>query len=83
MTVKEFVDTMRVESTLKVLSGYNGKVVCRDFNKNKHIDIGEREIISVFADLLIKDIGFGKHAYPIICVYVNGYEEYKKDMMKQ
>lgn len=83
MTVKEFVETFRVESTLKVLSGYNGKVLCYKFNKDKHIDVGDREITSIFADLSIKDNGFGKYAYPIICVYVNGYEEYKNDKINK
>lgn len=83
MTVKEFFDTFNVQSTVKILSSYNGRVLCYKFNSEKHKDIGEREIRTVFADLSVQEKSFGKHADPIISLYVNGHEDYEKERRKK
>lgn len=57
MTVKEFYK-YGCESDLKVLSGYNGKVLCRRFNPKKHTEIGEREISSYWAEEEVTRSGF-------------------------
>ena len=57
MTVKEFYK-YGCESDLKVLSGYNGKVLCRRFDPKKHTEIGEREISSYQAEEEVTRSGF-------------------------
>lgn len=78
MTVNELSVLNR--SRLKVLSAYNGIVLCKAFDPKKHIKIGEREVCSFWAECVInKSISYGNTAQPIICVYVEGSEEYKKE----
>lgn len=65
---------------IKVLSAYNGKVLCYAYDRNneRHKEIGERNISSVWAELDIKGGGFGKYCTPILCCYVDGTEECRK-----
>lgn len=78
MTVNELSVLNRSE--LKVLSGYNGIVLCKSFDPKKHIKIGEREVLSIWAECRTnKNMSFGNIAIPIICVYVSGAEEREKE----
>ena len=63
------------DTSLKVMSGYNDKVLCHRFDPGKHKEIGEREVMSVWADLRILDGVFGKQATPLLCVYADGAKE--------
>lgn len=63
------------QTSMKVMSAYNGKVLCQRFDPKKHKAIGEREVASVWADLVILKDVFGNQAKPIICVYADGTEE--------
>lgn len=78
MTVAEFFK-FHCRSELKIMSGYNGKILCKSFNPNKHESIGQREVSSVWAEIKPKKGTFGNVAEPIICAYVDGHEEYKKE----
>ncbi len=73
MKVKELKKDCK--SAIRVASGFNGKVLCREFNKDKHNEIAEREVTAIWSDLLITDSGFGNYAKAIICVYVDGEKE--------
>lgn len=75
MTVAELYKDCRVKSILKVMSAYNMKVLCQNFNPEKHKDIGERRVSAVWAEILIQRSAFGNYAKPIMCVYADGLKE--------
>lgn len=79
MTVNEFFK-IYCRSGLKIMSGYNGKILCKRFNPKRHMEIGEREITVVWAEIEVtKPSGCRQSATPIICAYVNGIKEYEKE----
>ena len=63
---------------LKVMSGFNGKVLCHRFNEKKHPAIGAREVVSLWAEIAVINSGFSSSATATLCVYVNGHEEAAK-----
>ncbi len=77
MKVNEYIEFCK--SPLKVLSAYNGKVLCFAFDKKKHLEIAEREILDVWADITVTNSVFGNYARPIMCCYVEGHQEYLKE----
>lgn len=82
MTVAEMFEQLEIKSTFKIMSGYNGKVLCYRFNPDKHVEIGKREISSVWADIVVNGSGYGRNASPIICAYVDGTQEYEIERKK-
>lgn len=68
------------KSKIKVMSGYNGRVLCYQFHPEKHAKIGERKLLSVWAELEVTDSGFGNYCKAIICAYVDGSEEREKEL---
>lgn len=78
MTVLELYETLSSETSLKVLSAYNGKLLCSKFNEKKHAKIGERSVIKAWAEISTRKLGYGNTAYPIVCVYANGLPEYEE-----
>lgn len=78
MTVAEFKKHY-CQSKLKIMSGYNGKVLCQDYDDKKHPHIADREIDCVWAEIKIVKSTFGDYAEPIMCAYVDGKQEYMKD----
>lgn len=81
MKVKEYAKHCR--SPLKVLSAFNGKVLCFAFDEKKHLEIAEREISSVWAEITVTNSNFGNYAKPIMCAFVDGRIEYEKEMAKK
>lgn len=82
MTLSEFYKHY-CKSELKVLSAFNGKVLCRNFNPNKHENIADREVHAVWAEVSVAPhFTFGNYAEPIICVYVDGRKEYEETVKK-
>lgn len=81
MKVKEYAKHCR--SPLKVLSAYNSKVLCFAFDEKKHLEIAEREVVSVWAAITVTDSVFGNYAKPIMCAYVDGRIECEKEMAKK
>ena len=82
MTLSEFYEH-HCKSDLKVLSAFNGKVLCRNFNPQKHVEIADREVHSVWAEIVVTTrCSFGNYAKPIICVYVDGRKEYEETVAK-
>lgn len=75
MTVAELFNKCKVQSTLKVMSAFNGKVLCHNFNPEKHKEIGERCVHAVWADIAVRETGFEHYARPIMCVYADGIKE--------
>ena len=63
-------------SPIKVMSGYNGKVLCNRFDEKKHQHLAEREVIAVWAEIVAtKAIAYDNIARPQLCVYLHGKEE--------
>ena len=74
LTVGDFAKICQTD--IKVMSGFNGKVLCKRFNPKKHIEIASREIVSVWSEIRVsKHIGYSNAAFAEICVYVNGKKE--------
>ena len=76
MTVSE-LDKVS-QKPLKVMSGFNGKVLCHRFKEDKHQEIGERKVVSVWPEISVTNSGFSSHAAAILCVYVDGHKEAAK-----
>ena len=77
MTVAELAQV--AQTSLKVMSAYNDKVLCHRFNPDTHKEIGLRAVRSVWADLRILNGVFGKHVTPMLCVYADGAPEAFKE----
>lgn len=72
-------------NVIKVMSSFNGKILCYNFNEyNKnHVEkIGNKEVSCFWADFESRGGGFGSSAEPITCVYVIGDKEYEKELAK-
>lgn len=76
MTVLELHEISH--SPLKVKSSFNGKILCHRFNKNKHQEIGAREVMSLWSEIAISDHNLSSFATGIICVYADGRKEAAK-----
>lgn len=82
MTLAQF-HGQYAHSPIKVMSGYNGKVLARRYDPEKHQQFSEREVISIWSELYTKDSGgWSQSIYPILCVHVNGREEYMQERFK-
>ena len=74
LTVGDFAKICQTD--IKVMSGFNGKVLCKRFNPKKHTEIAQREVISVWSEIEAeKTMGYQNFAHTKICVYVNGAKE--------
>lgn len=62
-------------TTLEVKDGYDGKILCRNYNEDKHAKIGKREVLYVWGEIKTRSIGFGNIGVPIISVYVEHQRE--------
>ena len=81
MTVYDFSKMCR--SRLRVLSAYNGKVLCYEFHADKHKEIGKREILNVWAAVSVSGHGYSQYAYPHLCCYVDGHKECEEAMAER
>ena len=79
MTLKELYEIgVRFYSLVEVRSGYNGKILCQNFDPKKHSEIGERELLAMWADIKKPSKSPGTAVYPVLCCYVDGGPEYEK-----
>ena len=83
MTVQEFYDSCKCRSKLRVISAYNGKILCYSYDPKKHTEIGERELLDIWADMQVTDSGFGNYALPVLCCFASGTKEYEKDVARK
>ena len=75
MKVKEFYKY--IKAPLKIISGFNDKVLCRNYQPRLHDEkFGDRIITNVWSEVEIKDKPFGNVIIPIIVCYVYGDVEY-------
>lgn len=65
---------------VRVMSGYNGKVLSYNYDPKHHGGIGDREVLKVWAEIkAYARSGFHNYAEPITMVYVSGEKEYLED----
>jgi len=82
MTVFELNKLSQVP--LEVKSSYNGKILCKAFNKDKNAAIGERLVVSMWPEIKIPSGQiFANYARPVICVYASGEIECRQDQEKK
>ena len=79
MNLGEFYDTLARSSAVEVQSAYNGKLLCKSYRPEKHSHLSNRQIIRVWAEMRVSKGVFGNYAKPIICVFVDGHEEFVKE----
>ena len=79
MTVKELYDSIKIKSSLRILSAYNGKILCYEYKPHKHVELGEREIVALWSDIVVQNFSYGHSACPVLCMYVDGRFEYEKE----
>lgn len=65
-------------SPIEVRSGYNGKVLCRNFDPQKHMEIAKRELLSMWADTKKSNNDSSGWIYTVLCCYVDGRPECEK-----
>lgn len=77
-TINLFALNNFCRSPIKVMSAYNSQVLCREFNSEnpKHLSVGKREVVSVWAEIFTRSHGFTNTGYARLCVYVDGKPEY-------
>lgn len=80
MTLAEFASLCTTPVCAK--SGFNGKTLCHRFNSKEHTSIGEREVLSLWADIQTSSHWKG-HAQSVIMVYVDGKPEFEKTMLRE
>lgn len=79
MKLKELYESVNFYSLVEVRSGFNGKMLCRNFDPKKHNEIGERELVSMWADTKKHRNDPGAPVCPVLCCYVDGRPEYEKE----
>lgn len=55
MTINELYSKLQIRSPMKILSAYNGRVICYNFNPNKeeHKKLGKRQILDIWAEMRV------------------------------
>lgn len=79
MKLKELYEGVNFYSLVEVRSRFNGKVLCRNFDPKKHSEIGERELVSMWADTKKHRNDPGAPVCPVLCCYVDGRPEYERE----
>ena len=79
MKIKELANL--AHSCIKVKDGYDGKVLCYRYTDGKHKHLAEREVLSVWTEIDVKNnMGYSGSAKSIICVYVEHKDGEKNDL---
>lgn len=77
LTVGDFAKIC--QNDIKVMSGFNGKILCKRFDPKKHTEIASREITFIWSEIEVaKHIGCQNFARANMCVFVNGTKEYNE-----
>lgn len=85
MKLIELYTSIKIPSEIKVLSGFNGKVLCHNYqNKPNQVDVGEREVGTIWPDFKVdSSLGYGRAIRPILKVFVDGKEECESEILKK
>lgn len=79
MMLKELIADIDFHSMIEVRSGFNGKILCRNFDIKKHGEIGNRKLLSMWADTKKYSNDPVASICPILCCYVDGRPEYERE----
>ena len=77
MTLKGLSDI--VSCGIKVHDAHNGKVLCRAYYPEKQTNLADREVLSIWTEINVKNSGFDSFARPVLCVYVAHLDGAAKD----
>lgn len=81
ITLNKVCELLKINE-IKVLSGFNGKVLARRFKPNKHKELGERFVLHIWSE--IETSKFYKNtAHSILVCYVEGKIEHDRFFRKQ
>lgn len=80
MTLAEFASLCNTPVCAK--SAFNGKTLCYKFESKKHATLGEREVLSVWAEIQTNP-HCRDYAQSVIMVYVDGRPECDKTMVRK
>ena len=69
MTIKELYNQCKIQSTLKVMDAGTGRILCCNFNPDKHSGIGELTVSALWANISVSSQEFSKYVTPVLCVY--------------
>ena len=85
MKLIELYSSIKIPCEIKVLSGFNGKVLCHNYqNKLNQVDVGEREVSTIWPEFKVDSLsGYGRTIRPILKVFVDGKEEYESEILKK
>jgi hypothetical protein len=67
MTIKELADL--THTSIKVKDGRDGNILCQQYKSDKHSHLSDREILAVWAEIVVHNGPFDNFARPILCVY--------------
>jgi hypothetical protein len=73
MTIKQLYAFTKC--SIKILDGRNDKVLCYSYKPDRHGHLSDREVLSIWAEISVKNGGFDSFARPVICVYVEHLDE--------
>jgi hypothetical protein len=74
MTVKEL--SLYTRSPLEIRSGFNGKLLCKQYDDKKHTEIDDREVTAIWSEIRVINGGnYDSFARTVICAYVFGDKE--------
>ena len=81
MTVAELAKLC--ETPVCAKSGFDGKILCKRFDPQKHVELGRREVTAVWAEIKVENTGgFSSFAHPVLMAFVDGSPEYKAKLKK-
>ena len=81
LTLNQVCELLNINA-IKVLSGYNGKVLARRFNPNKHKELGERFVLRIWSEIEVDKLS-NNTAQSILVCYVEGKVERDRSHRKQ
>lgn len=82
MTVREFYKHVSPGTKLKIKSGFNGKILCNEYNPRLHDKkYGDRIISTIWAEIKTLSSCYDNLAKPILVCFVNGEIEYRERIL--
>ena len=79
MTVREFYKYVSLGTKLKIKSGFNGKILCNEYNPRLHDKkYGDRIITTIWVEIKTLSSVYDNLAKPILVCFVNGEIEYRE-----
>lgn len=79
MKLSDFSEVCNGSFSIEVKSAYNGKVLARRFDKEKHPELCDREVVSCWPDIRARN-GF---AQAVLCVYLHGDVELEEELKRK